>query len=353
MSETDVLPAVDVIIPVWNRPDDIRICLTAIAAQTYPASLMNVMVVDNGSTDDTPEVVRGFPWAKLISEPTPGSYSARNAGIRQGSAPFVAFTDSDCIPEPDWLEKGIAMLLRHPEAGVVGGNIRLFQPGENADPLIADYEHLHALNQQRMTSANGCMTANWMSPRAVLEEMGGFNSTLKSTADSELANRIGKSRPIVYAADAVVLHPARATRAELYRKERRTIGGRWQKYTANSAAKWRRMEQDEPDDYVLATGETTEVRTFVEWAFEDVGITIRWEGEGVDERGYCADSGRCVVEIDPRYFRPTEVELLIGDPSKAHQKLGWRHETSVRELAREMVEADLLIMANATIARDS
>jgi GDPmannose 4,6-dehydratase len=104
---------------------------------------------------------------------------------------------------------------------------------------------------------------------------------------------------------------------------------------------------------VLATGETTEVRTFVEWAFEDVGITIRWEDAGVDERGYCADTGRCLVEIDPRYFRPTEVELLIGDPSKAHQKLGWRHETSVRELAREMVEADLLIMADATIARDS
>ena len=116
---------------------------------------------------------------------------------------------------------------------------------------------------------------------------------------------------------------------------------------------WLMMQQDEPDDYVLATGETTEVRTFVEWAFEDVGITIRWEGEGVDERGYCADTGRCLVEIDPRYFRPTEVELLIGDPSKAHQKLGWRHETSVRELAREMVEADLLIMADATIARDS
>ena len=104
---------------------------------------------------------------------------------------------------------------------------------------------------------------------------------------------------------------------------------------------WLMMQQDEPDDYVLATGETTPVRDFVEWAFEDVGITLEWKGEGVDEKGYCTKTGTCLVEVDPRYFRPTEVELLIGDPSKAHQKLGWRHETSVRELCREMVAADL------------
>ena len=104
---------------------------------------------------------------------------------------------------------------------------------------------------------------------------------------------------------------------------------------------WLMMQQDEPDDYVLATGETTPVRDFVEWAFEDVGIALEWKGEGVDEKGYCTKTGTCLVEVDPRYFRPTEVELLIGDPSKAHQKLGWRHETSVRELCREMVAADL------------
>ncbi len=104
---------------------------------------------------------------------------------------------------------------------------------------------------------------------------------------------------------------------------------------------WLMMQQDEADDYVLATGETTMVRTFVEWAFADVGITLDWRGSGVEEKGYCATTGRCVVEVDPRYFRPTEVELLLGDPSKAQQKLGWRHETSVRELAREMVLADV------------
>jgi len=114
---------------------------------------------------------------------------------------------------------------------------------------------------------------------------------------------------------------------------------------------WLMMQQDQPDDYVLATGETTPVRTFVEWAFEDAGIRLRWEGEGVEEKGYCADTGRCLVEVDPRYFRPTEVDLLIGDPTKAQQKLGWRHETSPRDLAREMVQADMKVMATAPIGK--
>ncbi len=108
---------------------------------------------------------------------------------------------------------------------------------------------------------------------------------------------------------------------------------------------WRMLQQDAADDYVLATGETTHVRTFVEWAFEECGIELEWRGKGVDEKGHCKKTGRCLVEVDPRYFRPTEVDLLLGDPRKAQEKLGWHHKTSVRELAREMVQADLKVMA--------
>jgi GDPmannose 4,6-dehydratase len=114
---------------------------------------------------------------------------------------------------------------------------------------------------------------------------------------------------------------------------------------------WLMLQQDDPDDYVLATGETTEVREFARWAFEDAGIPIEFRGEGVHEKGYCQATGSVLVEIDPLYFRPTEVDLLIGDPRKAHQKLGWRHETTARELAREMVAADIEIMREAPIAK--
>jgi GDPmannose 4,6-dehydratase len=116
---------------------------------------------------------------------------------------------------------------------------------------------------------------------------------------------------------------------------------------------WQMLQQDEPDDYVLATGAATSVRQFAEWAFAEAGISIGWEGTGASERGYDAASGECLVEIDPRYFRPTEVDLLRGDPTKAHTKLGWRHETGVRELAAEMVREDLKIMQTAIIAKDT
>lgn len=107
---------------------------------------------------------------------------------------------------------------------------------------------------------------------------------------------------------------------------------------------WLMLQQNEPDDYVLATGETYSVRQFVEWAFADVGIDLDWQGSGVNERGLCRKTGAVRVAIDPRYFRPTEVDLLIGDPAKAREKLGWHHATDVRELAREMVAADLALM---------
>jgi GDPmannose 4,6-dehydratase len=103
---------------------------------------------------------------------------------------------------------------------------------------------------------------------------------------------------------------------------------------------WMMLQQDDPDDYVLATGQKHSVREFVECAFYDVGRRIAWHGKGVEETGVDAKTGQVLVEIDPRYFRPTEVDLLLGDPAKAHQKLGWRHKTSFADLVREMVESD-------------
>ena len=108
---------------------------------------------------------------------------------------------------------------------------------------------------------------------------------------------------------------------------------------------WRIVQQDESDDYVLATGETHSVREFVELAFAEIGRRIEWKGKDVDEQGIDAKTGKALVKVDPRYFRPTEVDLLLGDPSKAHQKLGWRHTTSFPELVSEMVASDLKIVA--------
>ncbi len=104
---------------------------------------------------------------------------------------------------------------------------------------------------------------------------------------------------------------------------------------------WMILQQDRPDDYVLATGEKHSVREFVDRAFSHVGRRIVWHGTGIGEKGIDANSGQPLVEVDPRYFRPTEVDLLLGDPTKARQKLGWHHKTSFGDLVREMVENDL------------
>lgn len=108
---------------------------------------------------------------------------------------------------------------------------------------------------------------------------------------------------------------------------------------------WLMLQQDQPDDYVLATGETTTIRDFVNKAFERTGVQIDWQGSDVEEKGVDAATGRVLVEVDPRYFRPTEVELLIGDPSKAREKLGWTPSIKWDALCDEMVDADLELVA--------
>lgn len=109
---------------------------------------------------------------------------------------------------------------------------------------------------------------------------------------------------------------------------------------------WRILQQEKPDDYVLATNETHTVREFVELAFAEVGIEIEWKGEGVDEKGYDKNTGKLLVDVNPRYFRPAEVELLWGDSTKAETELGWKRKVSFRELVSMMVREDMKKYAN-------
>ena len=106
---------------------------------------------------------------------------------------------------------------------------------------------------------------------------------------------------------------------------------------------WLMLQQDNPEDFVIATGVQYSVRDFVNKAAKAVGIEIEWKGEGVDEKGYDKATGNCLVEVDPRYFRPTEVETLLGDPTKAKEKLGWVPKITLEEMVAEMVESDLMI----------
>ena len=115
---------------------------------------------------------------------------------------------------------------------------------------------------------------------------------------------------------------------------------------------WRIVQHDVGDDFVLATGETHTVRSFVEAAFEAVDIGIEWKGAGVDEKGYEVGTGKVLIEVDSAYFRPTEVELLIGDPTKAREKLGWTYTTTLPEMVAEMVASDLLVVKQESDRKD-
>jgi GDPmannose 4,6-dehydratase len=104
---------------------------------------------------------------------------------------------------------------------------------------------------------------------------------------------------------------------------------------------WLMLQQEAPDDFVIATGEQHSVREFVELAGKELGLAIRWEGKGADEKGINIANGKTIVAVDPTYFRPTEVETLLGDPTKAKEKLGWEPEITFEALVREMIHADL------------
>jgi len=114
---------------------------------------------------------------------------------------------------------------------------------------------------------------------------------------------------------------------------------------------WLMLQQDEPDDFCIATGVQYSVRDFVDFAWGHLGKTIRWEGEGMDEKGYDTETGNLIVAVDKRYFRPTEVETLLGDPSKAKEKLGWEPKITLKEMVHEMMENDINIAKRDSLVK--
>lgn len=220
-------PLVSVIIPVWNSPRLIRDCLAAIERQTLPRDRFEILVVDNGSTDGTADAARAVPGVTVLEELKPGSYAARNRALAAARGEYVAFTDADCLPAPDWLETALRAAQAHPKFGVLAGRIDLYDETRPEGRAYGDYERLFSFPQSFAERGN-CATANWFSPKVVFDKLGGFDATLKSGGDRQMALRIRDSGlPLVYVPEMVVQHPVRASWIELVRKRRRLSGGRW------------------------------------------------------------------------------------------------------------------------------
>lgn len=220
-------PFVSVIVPVFNDPEGLVKCLQGLEEQTYPKSSYEVIVVDNGSDESIEPIVAQFGQAQAQSESRPGSYAARNKGISLAKGSVFAFIDSDCIPTPDWIEKGVAHLLRVPNCGSVSGSVEVFAQDPEHPTIVELYDSVMAFPQRRyVEEGNYGGAGNLFAFRKVFEHVGYFRPDLKSGGDFEWGQRVfSHGYKQVYADDVCVYHPARRTFEELYTKTVRVVGG--------------------------------------------------------------------------------------------------------------------------------
>lgn len=241
--EADDSPFVSVIIPVFNDGQQLKRCLTALVDQTYGRSHYEIIVIDNGS--DHPEQIRAIAAAsvKVVVEPTPGSYAARNRGFTVASGEVIAFTDADCIPAIDWIQKGVQALTQTPNCGLVAGQIRLFFRDPERPTMVELYESLRALPQQEFVEQHHYgATANVFTRREVITKVGGFDASLKSSGDMEWGQRVyAQGYRQVYDEAVVVLHPARASLRELYTRTRRLAGGHYDLQLKRAPSLWQQQ----------------------------------------------------------------------------------------------------------------
>ena len=231
MKEKPSKPFVSIIIPVYNDCDRLKICLQSLEKQTYPHDQYNIIVVDNGSDDnqDVKNIVASFEQALAIEEKTPGSYAARNRGIASAKGDILAFTDADCIPAPNWIEKGVENLRSVPNCGLVAGKIERFFRNRDRLTVIELHDSLFCLRQKfNIEQEQYGATANLFIWREIIEKVGRFNHHLKSSGDKEFGKRVALfGYQLIYAEDTIIAHPARHSLKEFHRKVIRIAGGEY------------------------------------------------------------------------------------------------------------------------------
>ena len=241
-----LLPFVSVIIPVYNDCERLKKCLEALENQTYPHNLYEVIVVDNASEEDIAATVTSFNQAIVLEEKRRGSYAARNKGILNAKGEVIAFTDSDCIPANDWIEKGVNNVLNTSNCGIVGGKIEIFFQDPGQPTAVELYDSIMAFPQNNYVKNNKfSISANLFTFKKVLDEVGHFNAELKSGGDYEWGQRVFKAGyEVIYAEDTRIAHPARFSFEELHKKIVRVIGGKYDLTDKTNASSSKEFIQD-------------------------------------------------------------------------------------------------------------
>jgi glycosyltransferase involved in cell wall biosynthesis len=220
-------PFVSVIIPVFNDPHRLKLCLQSLEEQSYPQGSYEVIVVDNGSDASLEIIISDYARAKLEREPDRGSYKARNKGMRLSKGSILAFTDSDCIPSSNWIERGVAHLSKNQRFDIVGGKIDFFFRRPHNPNAIELYDSMfHMNNRVYIEKENFSVTANMFTRKKTMDNVGGFDGRLKSGGDKEWGQRAAHSgHKFLYADDVVVSHPARHSFKQVHRKSVRVADG--------------------------------------------------------------------------------------------------------------------------------
>lgn len=217
-------PFVSVIIPTYHDWDRLIQCIESLKHQTYPRDSYEVIIVNNDPDDKPPDLDIPDNW-KLITEGKPGSYAARNTGILKSRGLILAFTDSDCIPYPDWIEQAVTLLCSDPEIKRLAGRVELFFKSEKLTPAEI-YEKIFGFPQEVYASNGKSTTANMFTYKSIFDEVGLFNDSMLSGGDSEWGSRANMMGvKIIYGEDCVVRHPARYTISELKKKIKRVSAG--------------------------------------------------------------------------------------------------------------------------------
>ena len=239
--ESNQIPFVSIIIPVYNDNDFLKVCLTALTKQTYSKDCYEIIVVDNNSEEDVRQITNQFERVTLAHESTAGSYIARNTGLNLAKGNIIAFTDADCIPQPDWLEKGVATLTQRPNVGLVAGRIELFYRDPQQPKSFELYDSLTMGFPQEdfVKDSHFGATANLFTFRAVLDNVGGFDENLKSAGDRQWGKRVYDSGyEQVYNDDVCIRHPARYSWADVKKRAIRITGGRYDLAKRSWSSRW-------------------------------------------------------------------------------------------------------------------
>ncbi len=225
--EGEPFPLVSVIVPVFRNPAGLRRCLDALDAQDWPAHRREIVVVDNGPEGDGEPVARDRRGVRYLRESAPGSYAARNRGIAAASGSVVAFTDADCVPDPDWIRRGATALAAAPGCGLLVGRIRITFADPARPTAVELYESVASFRQSEYVRRwRFGATANVFTRRGVLETAGRFDARFLSLGDLEWGRRVaGAGFELVYDPGVVVRHPARRTLREFTRRAARMAGG--------------------------------------------------------------------------------------------------------------------------------